>query len=106
MRHELAPVAVDLRASRVVEPAGAALLVAPPRLALLASPGRLGAGPRAVALAPVAAAADEEDLPAVGPEADDEAQRVHGLGRAAKNWTPPPRRATNTSSPRPRLCAT
>jgi hypothetical protein len=106
MRHESLAVAVVLRARRVIEPAGAAALMSPPRLALLAPPRRLRAGPRAVALAAIAAAADEEDLPALGAEADDEAQRVHGLGRAAKNWTPTARRATNTSSLRSTVCAT
>jgi len=46
MRHVLPPVAVVLRAGRVVEPAGAASLVASPRLALLAPPCRRRAGAR------------------------------------------------------------
>jgi hypothetical protein len=94
MRHVLAAIAVVLRAGGMAEAAGASPLMTPPRLTLLAAACRPPAGARAVALAPIAAAADEEDLPALGTVAHDEAQRIHGSGRAAKNWTPTSSRAT------------
>jgi hypothetical protein len=78
MRHVLPAVAVVLRAGRVIEAATATPLMATPRLALLAAPGRHPAGARAVPLAAITAAADEEDLPALGAVAHDEAQRIHG----------------------------
>jgi hypothetical protein len=81
MRHVLAAVAVVLRAGGVAEATGASPLVAPPCLALLAATDRQPAGARAVPLAAITAAADEEDLPALGAVTDDEAQRIHGSGR-------------------------
>src|SRR5262249_18354433 len=71
MRHELLAVAVVLRPRRVIEPAGSRSLVTPCRVALFAPTRRLRAGPRAVALAAVAASADEEDLPASDAATDD-----------------------------------
>jgi hypothetical protein len=81
MRHVLPPVPVVGRAGGVVEATDPAPLMLPPGLPLLLPARGRGARPRAVPLAPVAAPADEEDLPAVRPVADDEAQRVHGSGR-------------------------
>jgi hypothetical protein len=81
MRHVLPPVAVVLRPRRVVEPAGPAPLMALAGLALLLSARRLPARAAAVAPPAIAPPADEEDLAAGGPVADDEAQRVHGSGR-------------------------
>jgi hypothetical protein len=81
MRHVLAAVAVGLRPGGVAEATVAALLMMSPRLALLAASSRHPAGTRAVPLAAIAAAADEEDLPALGAMAHDEAQRIHGSGR-------------------------
>jgi hypothetical protein len=81
MRHVLAAVAVVLRASGVVEATVATPLMTSPRLALLAAACRHPAGARAVPLAAIAAAADEEDLPALGAMAHNEAQRIHGSGR-------------------------
>jgi hypothetical protein len=98
MRHVLAAVAVILRAGGVAEAAGASPLVTPPRLTLLAAACRPPAGARAVPLAAITAAADEEDLPTLGTVTHDEAQRIHGSGRAAKNWTPTSSRATKISS--------
>lgn len=99
MRHVLAAVAAALRAGGMAEPAGAGLLVAPARLTLLAATGGPPAGARAVPVAAIAGAADEEDLAALEPMAGDEAQRVHGSGAVtAKNWTLPASRATKDSS--------
>lgn len=73
MRHVLLSVAVVLRASGVVEPADAGALMLAAHLALLPPPRRRSALARAVALAAVTPPADEEDLPALGAVADDEA---------------------------------
>jgi hypothetical protein len=81
MRHVLAPVSVVLRPRRVVEPARARPLMALAGLALLLAAGHGGAGTSAVPLPPVTPPADEEHLPAGGPVAHHEAQRVHGSGR-------------------------
>jgi hypothetical protein len=81
MRHVLPPLAVVLCPRRVVEPAGPAPLVALAGLALLLPPARLPARAPAVPMPPIAPPADEEDLAASGPVADDEAERFHGSGR-------------------------
>ena len=81
MRHGLATVAVVLCARRVIEPARAGSLMALAGLPLLASPRHLPARSRAVLLPTIAAAADEEDLAALGATADDKAKRIHGSGR-------------------------
>jgi len=81
MRHVFAAVAVALRTGSVAEPSGATPLMAAPGLALLAAAGRPPAVARAVALPAIAAAADEEDRPALGAVAHDEAQRIHGSDR-------------------------
>lgn len=49
----------------------------------------------AIAVAAVAPATQIEDLPAFGPAADDEAQRLHSDSPASKKWTSSPNRATN-----------
>jgi hypothetical protein len=89
MRHVPPAGAVVARSVGVVEAAEASLLVAAAGLALLAAAGDRGALARAVPMAAVAAAAEEEDLPAVGAVADDEAQRVHGLGRRRQELDAP-----------------
>jgi hypothetical protein len=73
MRHVLLSVAVVLRSRGVVEATDAGALMLAVDLALLPTARRRRALSRAVALAAVAPPADEEDLPAVGPVADDEA---------------------------------
>jgi hypothetical protein len=56
------------------EPPPAGLAVDPAGVAKAAVPTRLATRLRAVDLAPVAAGAEEEDLPAIRPEAGDAAQ--------------------------------
>jgi hypothetical protein len=80
MRHVLArrpPAAIAGLPGRVVDAPAAALLVALAR----GPPGgvsrRAGTRPRAVPIAPITSAAQEEDLPAVCAVADDEPERVH-----------------------------
>ena len=70
-------VAVALLAVGLGEAALAALAVDASGGAEAAPPARRATPVRAVDLAPVAAAAQEEDLPAVGPEAGDAAHRLH-----------------------------
>lgn len=89
MRHVPPAGAVVARSVGVVEAAEASLLVAASGLALLAAAGDRGALARAVPVSPIAPAADEEDLPAVGAIADNEAQRVHGLGRRRQELDAP-----------------
>ena len=81
MRHGLATVPVVLGPRGVVEPAGPGSLMAPPGLPLLVPPRDLPAATRAVLLATIAAAADEEHLATLGATADDKAKRIHGSGR-------------------------
>lgn len=81
MRHFPSPCLIRALPVSVVPAAEPTSLVPLPDLALLAPPRRGRACARAVPLAAVAPPADEEDLPAVGAVADDEAQRVHGSGR-------------------------
>src|SRR4029077_3140982 len=67
---------VRLPGGVVLAPA-AALLVAPACAPPGAVPRLAATGPRAVAIAPITPAAQEEDLPAVCAVADDEPERVH-----------------------------
>jgi hypothetical protein len=95
MRHVVAftpPVAAILLARRVREPAATRPLIAPPGLAARQPAGVRRAGLGAVALAPVVRAAQVEHLPAGGPDAVHEAQRVHGgrRGRQELDAIPSP----------------
>jgi hypothetical protein len=88
MRHFFAAGPVPGLAGGVVEPAGAALLIQ----AAGAPQGDLpcvdGARARAVALAAITEAAQEEELLAVRAEADDQPQRIHALPRSGRGgWT-------------------
>ncbi len=88
MRHFRAAGAVPRLASGMVKPAGAAVLIAPAGLLQRDPPRVARASPRAVALAAVAAPAQEEELLAVGSDADDQPQRVHTLPRSGRGgWT-------------------
>ncbi len=81
MRHFLRlPLAVFLLAGGVVTPALGRLLVAAASLPQRHRPPCLGAPVGAVPVAVVAPTAEEEDLPAGRPGADDEAKRVHVPG--------------------------
>lgn len=81
MRHFLAqgPTAAAIAGlpGGVVAAAAAALLVAPTGGPHRGVPRLAGTGPRAVAIAPVAPAAEKEHLAAVDAVADDEPERVH-----------------------------
>jgi hypothetical protein len=81
MRHFFA---VALLPSGVVARAFTAALITPARLSQRRSPHRLTALPPAVAISPVAPAAEEEHLPALRPATHDESQRVHGPGADQK----------------------
>jgi hypothetical protein len=81
MRHFLA---LALLSRRVAEAAIAAGLVAPARLPQRLRARRLATAARTVAVAAIASRADEEDLPAFGPAADDEAKRIHVPGADAR----------------------
>jgi len=70
------------------QPAGALLLIALARPLQRDPPRVARAGGRAVALAAVADAAQEEELPAVRSDADDQPQRIHRLPRSGRGgWT-------------------
>ena len=80
MRHFLAgrpPAAIVRLPGGVVSAPAAALLVAPARGPQGGVPRLAGTGPRAIAIAPITPAAQEEHLTAVCAIADDEPERVH-----------------------------
>ena len=88
MRHFLTAGAVASLAGGVPKPAGATVLIAPAGTPDGDAPGAPGAFPRAVALPPITPAAQEEELPAVRSDADDQPQRVHALPRSGRGgWT-------------------
>ena len=91
MRHYFAlsaPGAIPGLAGRMPKPAGAALLIAMARPLQRDPPRAARAGVRAVALSAVAEAAQEEELPAVRSDADDQPQRIHMLPRSGRGgWT-------------------
>ena len=91
MRHYLAlsaPRAVSRLTGSMAKPAGPALLIAPAGPLQRDPPRVARAGVRAVALSAVAEAAQEEELPAVRSNADDQPQRVHMLPRSGRGgWT-------------------
>ena len=66
------------------QPAGAPLLIALARPLQRDPPRVARAGVRAVALAAVADATQEEELPAVRSDADDQPQRIHRLPRSGR----------------------
>src|SRR5256712_6832011 len=81
MRHFLAPGAVGRLAGGVMEaPAGAVLIAVAGRLPGGVR-GAVRAGPRAIAIAAIAAPAEEEDLPTVRAGADHKPERVHAPPR-------------------------
>jgi len=87
------------------QPAGAPLLIALARPLQRDPPRVARAGVRAVALAAVADATQEEELPAVRSDADDQPQRIHRLPRSGRGgWTSTPRcakkGAANVALPR------
>jgi len=91
MRHYFAlsaPGAIPGLAGGMPKPAGAALLIAMARPLPRDPPRVARAGVRAVALSAVAEAAQEEELPAVRSDADDQPQRIHMLPRSGRGgWT-------------------
>ena len=84
MRHILAPASIAGLPGGVVQPAAPALLIPPAGGVEGRVQGQLGAGTGAVAIAPIADAAEEEHLLAVGAGAAHEAERVHGPRRATR----------------------
>jgi hypothetical protein len=84
MRHILAPAPIAGLPGGVVHPAAPALLIPPAGGVEGRVPGPLGAGTGAIAIAPIADAAEEEHLLAVGAGAAHEAERVHGPWRATR----------------------
>jgi hypothetical protein len=107
MRHFLAggpAVAVAGLPSGVLPAPRPALLVAAAGGAQGGVPRPLGAGPRAVPIAAITPAAQEEDLPTVCALADDEAERVHAPPRAGRGGGQSPadmRRQGRAESTRP-----
>ena len=88
MRHFLAASAVPGLAGGMPKSAGTALLIAAAG-ALERDPPRVPrTGARAVSVAAVADPAQEEKLPTVRSDADDQSQRIHALPRSGRGgWT-------------------
>ena len=85
MRHVLrVAAAVPGLPGRVVEAAGARPLVPLPGPVQRLAPGGARPRARAVAIAAIAAATQEEELPAVGSPADNKPQRIHALPRSGR----------------------
>jgi hypothetical protein len=82
MRHVLAPAPITGLPDGVVHPAAPAPLIAVPCGVERRAPGSLGAGTGAVAIAPIADAAEEEHLLTVGAGTAHEPERVHRSLRA------------------------
>jgi hypothetical protein len=107
MRHFLArapTAAIAGLPGGVVAAAASALLIAPARGPQRGVPRLTGTGPRAVAIAPVTPAAQEEDLTAVCAVADDEPERVHaphGPGAGGGQSRPDMGRQGRAESTRP-----
>ena len=83
MRHFLAPDAIARLTGRVTEAPTAAVLIAAAGRLPRGVTGAVRARPRAIAIASIAAATQEEDLPAVRAGADHEPERVHAPPRPA-----------------------
>src|SRR5256712_3412619 len=81
MRHFLAPGAVARLAGGVMEAPAAAVLIAVAGRLPGGVPGAVRARPRAIAIAAIAAPAEEEDLPTVRAGADHKPERVHAPPR-------------------------
>lgn len=84
MRHILAPGAVPGLAGGVAEAAGPAVLIAAAGGVERGAAGPMGAAPRAVPIAPIAVAAEKEDLVTVAAGADHVPERVHRSSRARR----------------------
>ncbi len=84
MRHILAAAPIARLAGRVVDSTTPAPLIPPPGRVEGHAPRLLGTGPRAVAISPIADAAQEEHLPTVATGADHKTERVHESLRAAR----------------------
>jgi hypothetical protein len=84
MRHILVPTPIPGLASGVAETAAPAALIAPAGGVEGGAAGPVGTAPRAVAIAAIAAAAEEEDLTAVATGADHESERVHRSSRTLR----------------------
>jgi hypothetical protein len=88
MRHVLAPSAIPSLAGGVVEAALPAPLIPPARGVEGLVPRPMGAGARAVAIAPIADAAQEEHLPTVAAGADHKrSESTSPCGLPARMWT-------------------
>jgi hypothetical protein len=88
MRHFFAASAVPGLAGCVVEPAGAALLIAPAGVLERGAPGVLSTRARAVPLPAVAHPAQIAELATLRSSADDQPQRIHALPRSGRGgWT-------------------
>lgn len=96
MRHFFA---MGAHAIGVAARAEVAALIAAAGLTQRRGAGGAAARDGAVTIAAVTATAKEENLAALGPAADDEAQRVHSESLASKNWTPTSSRATRCLPP-------
>jgi hypothetical protein len=84
MRHFFAPTPIASLPGGVVDRAAPALLIAAAGGVESRAPRVLGTGTRAVAIAPIAAAAEKEHLLAGGAGAAHEPERVHGSLRATR----------------------
>ena len=84
MRHILAPGPIPGLPGRVVDPPPPTPLIPPAGGVEGRAPRALGAGARAIAIAPIADAAEEEHLLTVGAGAAHEPERVHGALRATR----------------------
>ena len=84
MRHILTPGPIPGLPRGVAAAAGPAVLIAAAGGVERGPAGPVGAAPRAVPIAAIAAAAEEEDVAAVGAGADHESERVHRSSRARR----------------------
>jgi hypothetical protein len=84
MRHIFAPGPVSGLARGVAEAAGPAVLIASAGGVKRGAASPVGAAPRAVPVAAIAAAAEEEDVAAIGAGADHESERVHRSSRTLR----------------------
>ena len=88
MRHFLAARAVPGLAGGVVEPAGAALLIASAGVVKRGATGVRRTGPRAVPLTAVTPPAQIEERATVRSGTEDQPQRIHTLPRSGRGgWT-------------------
>jgi hypothetical protein len=84
MRHFFAPSPIVGLAGRMVDPPPPAPLIPPAGGLEGRAPRAMGAGPRAVAIAPITHAAEEEELVTVRAGAEHQTERVHGSLRATR----------------------